>query len=321
MIAGYRSVMATTLLLALVPALVGDSRYLLSLAIQMLVFAAYAVALNIVFGGTGQLFLCLGALAGLSAYTTVIVADRGGVPLPVAITLGVVLTASLGGLLSWVAARRHLDGIFLGIVTLAFSLVFLNLLLGGRGLTGGETGLVLETGRTTWLPDRVPAYYLFLGLLSVFLVVHRGLDRSRIGWAFRALRDDERAAEITGVDVVRTKVIAGVVGAAMLGVTGAVSALHEGFMSPTTWAFAHVDVRVLVILAVGGIGTLLGPVVGAVALMVVDELLRPLGQLRLTVYGIVLIAVFLGVRDGVVPRVASGYANLRERVRTRLVRR
>lgn len=299
--AGYLPVAVTAVLLGLVPVAIGDSRYLMTLAVHMLVFAAYAVAFNVVFGSTRQLFLCLGALAGVSAYVSVILGNRYAIPLLFTVPLGMGLSTGLGALFSWVAVRRRLDVIFIGIVTLAFSLVFTNLLLGGRELTGGETGLVVEADATGVLRSRIPAYYVFLAVLVGFLALYRWIQRSHLGWAFRALKDDQLAAELAGVDVARYRVLAGAIGSAMLGLTGALFAAHEGFVSPTTFAFSGVDVRVLVMLALGGIGSLLGPVVGAVGLSVVDELLRPLGQLRLTVYGVVLIVLFLGVRDGAVP--------------------
>ncbi len=283
------------------PTLIGGSRYLMTLAISMLVVAGYAVAFNLVFGRTGQLFLCLGALAGVAAYGSVLLADVAGVPLPAAIAVGVACSGGIGGLFSWVAVRRRLGVIFLGIVTLAFSLVFTNLLVGGRALTGGETGLLVDATAGSWLRDRVPAYYVLLAVLVGYLLLDRWLERSWLGWAFRALKDDPVAAELAGVDVVRAKVVAGALGSAMLGLMGALFAVHDGFLSPTGFDFGEIDVRVLVVLAVGGVGSSLGPVVGAVVVTAVDELLRPLGQLRLTVYGALLIVVFLRFRQGLVP--------------------
>jgi ABC-type branched-subunit amino acid transport system permease subunit len=309
----YLPVTITAVLLAAVPVFVGDSRYFMSLAVNMLVFAAYAVAFNVIFGSTGQLFLCLGPLAGLAAYSSVILGNLYDTPLLVTVPLGVVLSATLGGLFSWIAVRRQLDVIFIGIVTLAFSLVFYNLLLGGRGLTGGETGMIATTGSGTFLRDRIPSYYLFLTLLIGFLALYRWLERSHYGWAFRALKDDGLAAELAGIDVARYKVAAGIIGSAMLGLTGALFAAHEGFISPTTFDFGDVDVRVLVILAFGGIGSLLGPIIGAATVTVVDELLRPLGQLRLTIYGVVLLVLFLGFRGGVVGTLTKLGQRLRRR--------
>ncbi|HUG83619.1 MAG TPA: branched-chain amino acid ABC transporter permease [Euzebya sp.] len=302
----YAPVAVIALLMGLVPLLRGDSpRTFMGLATTVVVFACYATAFNIIFGSTGQLFLCLGALAGVAGYGTAIFTDRLGWPAVVAVVVATAASALLGALFSWVSVRRSLDVIFTGIVTLAFSLGFGNLLLGQRDLTGGETGIVIDTGEGTLLRDLVPAYYVFLALLVVFLVGFRWLQRSHFGWAFRALKDDEMTAELAGVNVARYRIWAGGIGSAMLGLTGALYTLHEGFISPSTFAFAHVDVRTLVMLAFGGIGTLVGPVIGAVSFGLIDEALRGLGQLRVAVYGAILVALFLGFRQGVGPAVVK----------------
>lgn len=297
----YLPVAGAAVFLVVVPLFIRDSRYFMSIAILMLVFACYAVAFNLIFGSTAQLFLCLGALSGMSAYTVMILGNDYAVPLWGSLPIGVGLAAGFGALFSWVAVRRHLDIIFIGIVTLAFSLVFINVLLGLRNLTGGETGRLVDAGGGTILRDRTLSYLLFSVLLLAFLIVYRWIERSHMGWAFRALKDDELAAELAGVNVARYRILAGTIGGAMVGLAGGLYAAHEGFISPMTFDFAHVDVRVLIILAFGGIGSLLGPVVGAAAVAVVDELLRPLGQLRLAVYGTVLVLLFLGFRHGMIP--------------------
>ena len=310
----------TAVVLALVPLWLGDSRYLMRLAVDALVFGAYAVAFNVIFGSTNQLFLCVGALAGVGGYTSAILADRAGLPMAVGMVLATALATALGGILSWVAVRRSLGVIFTGIVTLAFSLSFASLLLGQRDLTGGETGLLVDAGTDTFLRERVAAYYLFLGMLVAFLVVFRVLQRSHIGWAFRALHDNELAAELAGVAVARYRVYAGLIGSAMLGLTGAVFAHTDGFISPSTFEFGHVDVRVLVMLAFGGLGTLLGPVLGTIVFAILDEVLVDLEQLRTVIYGLLVIALFLGFKRGAVPAAADFLRLLARRARSRVGR-
>jgi branched-chain amino acid transport system permease protein len=139
----------------------------------------------------------------------------------------------------------------------------------------------------------------------ICLLVHGLLRRSHVGWAFRALRDDEVAAELAGVDVSRYRVYAALVGGAMLGLAGSLYAFTEGRISPTTFGFAQVDVVVVVMLAFGGIGALFGPILGAATFTVVDEALVDLGQLRLVPYGILIIVLFLWVPRGVIPTVAA----------------
>jgi ABC-type branched-subunit amino acid transport system permease subunit len=289
------------LVLSLVPLWLGDSRVMMGVSVVGLTFACYAVGFNLIFGSTGQLFLCVGALAGIGGYGSAILADRVGLPLLLSILLATLASSLMGGLLSWIAVRRSLGVIFTGIITLIFSLVFGNLILGAAGVTGGDGGFHIQTGAETFLRQLIPPYYLVLALLLIYLLVHGLLRRSHIGWAFRALRDDEVAAELAGVDVARYRVYAALIGAAMLGLAGSVFAFTEGTISPTTYGFAQVDVETMVMLAFGGIGTLLGPVLGAGVITIINELIQGLGQLRLLVYGALIIALFLWVPRGIIP--------------------
>jgi len=288
-------------LLSLIPLWLGDSRVMMGVAVLGLTFACYAVGFNLIFGSTGQLFLCVGALAGIGGYGSAILADRVGLPLLLSVLLATLASGVLGGLLSWIAVRRSLGVIFTGIITLIFSLVFGNLLLGAAGVTGGDGGFHIQTGADTFLRQTIPPYYLMLALVLIFLSTHGLLRRSHIGWAFRALRDDEVAAELAGVNVARYRVIAAVIGAAMLGLAGSLFAFTEGTISPTTYGFAQVDVETMVMLAFGGIGTLFGPVLGAAVFTFINELIQDLGQLRLLVYGALIIALFLWVPRGIIP--------------------
>jgi branched-chain amino acid transport system permease protein len=301
----------TAVVLAILPSVwFGDSPFTTSLAVQALVFASWGVGFNLIFGSTNQLFLCVGALAGIGGYGAAILADRTSLPMVAGLVVGMVSAAVVGGLLSWIAVRRSLGIIFTGIVTLVFSLAFTNLLLGQRELTGAETGLIVTGAPARLADDHVGAYYLFAGVLLVFLLVFRALQLSHVGWAFRALRDDEVAAELAGVDVARYRIYAATIGSAMIGFTGALYAYSQGFVSPATYAFERVDVRVLVLVAFGGLGTLLGPVVGAGVLAFVDERLSGSLQLREVFYGVFVIVIFLGFRRGVVPAVAALFDRL-----------
>ena len=291
--------------LALVPLWLGDSRVLMGVAVLGLAFVCYTIGFNLIFGSTGQLFLCVGALAGLGGYGATILADNVGLPIAASILAATLTAAFTGGLLSFVAVRRSLGVIFTGIVTLIFSLSFDALVLGLTDLTGGDTGRLIDAGTGTFLRDRIPPYYLMLTLVLIFLLLHGLLRRSHIGWAFRALRDDEVAAELAGVDVARYRVFAALIGAAMLGLAGSTYAFTEGRLSPTTYGFGEVDVVVLVMLAFGGIGTLFGPIVGAVTFTIVDEILIDFGRLRQVAYGILIIVLFLRMPRGVIPTVAS----------------
>jgi branched-chain amino acid transport system permease protein len=304
-------IVVTAAVLAILPSVwFGDSPYTTSLAVQALVFAAYGVGFNLIFGSTNQLFLCVGALAGVGGYGAAILTDETSLPMVAGVLVGTVSAAIVGGLLSWIAVRRSLGIIFTGIVTLVFSLAFANLLLGQRELTGAETGLVVTGIPADLGDDQVGGYYLFAGLLVVFLIVFRALQLSHVGWAFRALRDDEVAAELAGIDVSRYRIYAATIGSAMIGSTGALLAYSAGFISPATYSFDRVDVRVLVFVAFGGLGTLLGPVLGAGVFAILDERLSTSLELREVLYGVFVIAIFLGFRRGVVQAIIALFDRL-----------
>ncbi len=294
-------ILAVGAVLALFPLWLSDSPVLMSVSVLGLAFMSYCIGFNLIFGSTGQLFLCVGALAGIGGYGAAIFADTVGLPIILSVLLATLAASLTGGLLSWIAVRRSLGVIFTGIVTLIFALAFQNLVLGLGSLTGGESGFLIQSGRDSFITSRVPAYYLMLALALVFLIIHGLLRRSHIGWAFRALRDDEVAAELAGVHVARYRVYAALVGAGMLGMTGGLFALAQGRVSPTTYGFAEVDVVVVVMLAFGGIGSLFGPVLGAVTFTAINEYLVDFGHLRLVPYGALIIVLFLWIPRGVIP--------------------
>jgi branched-chain amino acid transport system permease protein len=297
----YKDFAIVALLLALVPLAAGGSPYYLRLATLVLVYMAWTVAFNLIFGHTKQLFLCLNALAGTAGYVTVVLTQQLGLSPWVTVPIGVASAAGLGALFSYVSVLRGLGIIFLGIVTLAFSLIFHNLVLGLREFTNGETGLVTRGLGFPLLEQALPAYYLFLAVLLIALAVYYILMASRMGMAVRALSDDELTAELSGIDVTWYKVLAAAVGSAILGLVGSLYAFYNGIVSPSVFSFVSVDIPVLIALLLGGMRTRLGPIIGAAAFALIEELVRPFGQLNVLVYGILLIVLFVAFREGLVP--------------------
>lgn len=306
--AGYWALVVVGVALALVPLATGDSAYYARITTLMLVYMAYAVAFNMIFGHTRQLFLCLGALAGSAAYVSVVLTRELTIPSWATILLGTLVAGALGGIFSYVSVRRGLGVIFLGIVTLAFSLIFHNLTYGLRELTNGETGLVTRGMGLGILESPRWSYYVFLGVLMLALFMYQFMMGSRVGVAFRALSDDEYTAELAGIDVTSYKVLAATVGSLLIGFVGSLFAYRNGFINPSIYSLVGIDIVVLITLLVGGMRTLLGPVLGGVAFAVIDELVRPFGQLNVLVYGALLIVVFVTFREGLVPvlRKAAG---------------
>ena len=146
--------------------------------------------------------------------------------------------------------------------------------------------------------NQIGGYYLFVGVVIAFLAIFRALQLTRFGWGFRALRDGERAAELAGVDVARYRIYAAAIGSAMIGLTGGLFAYSDGYISPSTFAFNEIDVTVLVLVAFGGLGSLLGPIIGATVFAFFDRALAGSGQLREVLYGAFVVALFLGFRRG-----------------------
>lgn len=290
----------TAVVLALVPFAVGGSDYYLRIVTLMLIYMVYAVAFNIILGHTRQLFLCVGALAGVSGYFSVVLTLKLGWPVWLSMPLGVASAALLGGVFSYISVRRGLGLIFVGIVTLVFSMIFHNLVLGLRELTNGETGLETKALAPGVLASSPASYYVILAVLILALVVCYLLLRSRAGSAFQAIADDEFAAELAGVDVTFYKVLAATVGSAMLGVAGVLYAYYSGFISPAVYSLVSVDIVVLVSLLLGGMGTLLGPVLGVALFTAIDEIVRPFGRLNVLIYGVLMIVLVVAFRRGLV---------------------
>jgi branched-chain amino acid transport system permease protein len=295
-----KSITAVGLVLALVPAAASGSPYYMRLATLALIYMAWTIAFNLIFGHTKQLFLCLNALAGTAGYVAVVLAMKLGLSPWITVPAGAAAAAALGALFSYVSVRRGLGIIFVGIVTLAFSLIFHNLVLGLREYTNGETGLVTRGLGFPLLEAPLPSYYVFLGVMLAALLTYQLLMGSKAGMAFRALSDDELTAELSGIDVTRYKVLAAAVGSAILGVSGALFAFYNGIVSPSVFSFVGIDIPVLIALLLGGMRTRMGPVIGAAAFALIEELVRPFGQLNVLVYGVLLIVLFLAFREGIV---------------------
>lgn len=303
----YSDIIGVTLLLALVPLFVGDSAYYMRVATIALVYMSWTVAFNLIFGHTKQLFLCLNALAGAAAYVAIVLTKQFGVSPWISVWIGVATAGALGALFSYVSVVRGLGVIFLGIITLAFTLIFHNVLLGLRELTNGETGLVSKGLGIPLLEDARAAYYIFFGLLLVATVVYCMLMDSRMGVAVRALSDDELTAQLSGVNVTGYKVLFAAIGSGLLGLTGAFYGFYNEIISPSIFSFVNVDIPVLIALLLGGIRTRIGPIIGAAVFAAIDELVRPFGQMNVLVYGALLIVLFLAFRDGLVPMLHKAF--------------
>lgn len=296
-------------LLALIPLVIfseGQS-YVARLFILGLIFTTLAMALNIVFGHTDQLFLFVGALTGIGAYTTALSAEAFGISPWITLFFGALLAGVIGALVCYVSARLEFTVILIAILTLALQFAVLSFFVGARDITGGSTGFVfsgfgLESIQESYgIQEDVLLYYLVLAVLGATFLFYEWMRASKYGMAFDAIRQDEVAAESIGVDVVRYKAVAGFISAFIIGLVGPLYAQLEGFVIPGLFEFQVIDVLVLIILIVGGMRTLLGPLVGAAIIMFINEQLATAGQWRTVIFGGLLICLFLYFREGIVP--------------------
>lgn len=304
---------AVAVLLALVPVIFfqEDVTYIMRLFVLMLIFALLAMALNIVFGHTDQLLLFIGALMGVGAYTTALTAESLGVTpwltlLPSAIVVGLI-----GLFVCYVAARRQFTLIVIAILTLALQFAFIQVFVGARSITGGSTGFrfagldIEPVQEALGVHQYVVLYYVLLVISVAVFALYRWMMDSKYGIAFEAIRQDEVAAEAAGIDVVKYKSIAGFVSTFIIGFVGPFYAQVDGYILPSMFEFGTIDVLVLIVLVIGGMRTMLGPLVGAGLMIYINEELQQFGQWRTVIFGALLIFLFLYFRQGIVPYVEN----------------
>lgn len=191
------------------------------------------------------------------------------------------------------------------MVTIAFGFIIEHSIVEWRGLTGGQNGIMGIPSPTAFgvtFGERGVA----LAAIVVTAVLTWGfwiLARGSLGAAMRAVRDAEVAAESIGLDPVRIKVIAFVISAVCAGIAGALFAPLSGFVTPSTFSFMQSILLVLVVL-VGGSGRVAGPLVGALVVVLLPEVLVQLAEYRLLFFGALLLAVLLGAPEGIVGELA-----------------
>jgi branched-chain amino acid transport system permease protein len=272
-----------------------DARYVLFVCNLAMVYAVVALGLNLLMGYGGQISVGHAAFFGIGAYTSAILSVDFGWSFWAALPAALVL-ASLCGLLLGLPTLR-VRGHYLILATLGFGEIVRLILQNWQQVTKGPTGIVGIPPVKLFgfaLQSERHFYYLALAFLAVALLVTYRLVRTRVGRELISVRDNELAAELMGVDTVRVKLFAFTVSAAFAGVAGSLYAHMSGFISPDVFTF-EVSVAVLIMVMLGGAATIFGPVLGAVLLTALPELLRDFKDLYLVFYGvgILLLSIFL----------------------------
>jgi branched-chain amino acid transport system permease protein len=235
----------------------------------------------------GLLAMANAAFMGLGAYTASLLTMNAGAPFPVAVLAGAALPTVVALIVGLPTLR--LSGVYLAMATLGFGEVVRIALLNADSLTGGALGL-------SGIPQLTQWWHVVLAVLVVLLVL-RQLRRSRIGRALEAIKEDQVAASLMGVDVMAHKMLAFALGAAIAGLAGALSAHLSSYIGPGEFGFDR-GVDILTMTIFGGIGGLTGPVLGAAVITVLPELLRSFRDYRTMINGAILVLVVLFLPKG-----------------------
>ena len=297
--------LVAAIIIALLP-LIFPSSYWRTNLIVCAINVLLAIGLDFVLGYTGQLNIGQSAFYGIGAYASTLLIIKLAVPFWVAFVLGVLMSGMAGALLSLFAVR--LRGHYLAIASLGFAVITYQILLNWISLTQGPLGIYAIAPpppiALPWLPritftNLANLFYLIAGFaLLVYLILDQ-LVRSPIGETLTAIREDELSAASLGIDGPKWKAFAFAVSSGVAGAAGCFYASFVGTLVPDAF-FITESFSMLAMVIVGGMGTLIGPVFGAILLTVLPELLRGIGDLRLIVYGAAVTLVVLFMPGGLV---------------------
>jgi branched-chain amino acid transport system permease protein len=272
------------------------SGYLITVLITIGIYIILALSLNVITGYAGQISLGHAAFMGIGAYTSALLYTTAGFSFWLAFPAAGLVAGLVGAVLAIPCLRVRED--FLAITTMGINFVveaiFLYVPFFGAGMgIGGINSPALfgtEVGKTGFLA-------VVLAVILLVIAGDRWLTRSWIGLAWSAIREDEEAAGAMGIDVVRFKVLAFTLGSAGAGLAGSLYAHFLTFIMPVNFNFAQ-SMVILSMVVFGGIGTLRGPIVGAIVLGALPEISRPAMEYRTLLYGVLLLLLMRFQPDG-----------------------
>jgi len=285
-------------MIAAAPRLLG-SAYWRGILVLCAMNVLLALSLNLVMGYTGQLNLGQSAFFGIGAYVSTILIKTYGWNFWIAAGAAVAAAGLVGVALAAFAVR--LRGHYLAIASLGFAVITYQVLVNWESMTQGVRGIY---GILAPVPDTVALFYLVAGLGLVVYFLLDNLVRSPVGDTLRAIREDEVSAAALGVNAAVWKAFAFGLGAAIAGLAGCFYPGFVGTLVPDAFGIVE-SFTMMAMVIVGGMGTMIGPVIGAVVLTFLPEVLRDFGELRLMIYGVALTLVVLFMPGGMVQAWAS----------------
>lgn len=290
-------------LLFLLPTLLPEQRFLIHITTISLIYAIPAVGLNLMLGYTGLLSLGHSGFVGVGGYTLAVLTVDAGVNYWVALLLAMVASGAAGAIIGVLALR--LRGHFFIIVTLAFGMVLFTIMNNWDGLTRGAYGLpgiprpdsIALFGNEFVFRKLNNFFYLTLGITALVFVVQRLIVRSNFGRTLLAIRQDELLAAAKGVNTMAYRLAVFVIGSAIGGLGGGLLVSFLRVASPLSFDLLE-SINLVLIVIVGGAGFLSGPALGAVLFIALPEYLRIARELRLVIFGLILVLVTLFARKG-----------------------
>ncbi|MCE3248700.1 MAG: transporter ATP-binding protein [Geminicoccaceae bacterium] len=284
---------------ALLAPLAVPNDYVMGVIARICLYALLALGLNIVVGFAGLLDIGYVAFFGIGSYVYAFLSSpHFGLHLPFLLTLPIVVAATAVSGVIIGAPTLRVRGDYLAMVTLGFGeIVYLLLVNLDRPLniTGGPSGIIgVDPPALAGLApgSNVEYYFLFLVFLAFAVLMSVRLRDSRIGWAWRAIREDEVAAQAMGINVFVAKLQAFAIGAAFAGVAGCLLASWQRSVFPANFMFTE-SINILAMVILGGMGNLFGVILGAALIVALPELFREFEQYRLLAFGFMLMALMV----------------------------
>lgn len=297
------------------------SEYIRSVAVKIFIMMIFASGLNVTNGYSGMFNLGVSMFMCVGAYTTAIMEKRWGIPFIPMLLITCVATTLMG--LIAVLPTFKLQGMFFSIVTMGVAETVRVIALNWNSLTNGAIGISAIPFPTIFgypIKSTIVYYYLTLALLALSLLIINRLIHSRIGTAWMSIRENSDAAASLGINVSFYKALNFMVSAFICGIGACLYAYYYRFVQPASFAIGKGH-EVLAMVVLGGTGTLIGPLAGALVINLITEALRFASEYRMVFYGVLILITMWFKPQGLVGGESSVFARKRASRRLNSTRR
>ncbi len=273
------------------------SAYLYSIGATAAIFTLLALSLNIITGYAGQAMMGHAAFFGIGAYTAAILTQTYHVNFFLALLIAMLFTGACGALLGLISLRLQAD--FLAITTIGINFVMVAL-FNNMSITGGSLGLtILKPALFGTKMGNRQFFWLTVVIIVVVCLLIVKMRRSWFGMALASINNDSAAARSFGIDVSRYQILTFIIGTAIAGLAGGIYAHRMGYICSSDFAFV-ISIQILSMVVIGGIGTIRGPIFGALLLTFLPEALRFADNYRSFVYGTLLVLMVRFMPSGLI---------------------